>query len=294
MENEQDYIKAGEIAAKALKYGAELIKPGASWSEVADKIEAKIHELGGEIAFPAQMSLNDVAAHYIPVLGGDVVFKDEVVCLDVGVHVNGFVGDNACTVDLGGKNSELVKSSREALNAALELVKPGVEIRKIGAKIHEVITGYGFSPVRNLSGHGLGEYKIHTRPSIPNYDNGDKTKLIEGQVIAIEPFASDGAGIIYESGNPNIFILGNKKPVRNIMTRAVLKEIEKFKGLPFTLRWLVDKLGEAKVKFAIREMINLRMLDQYPPLKDKNHGLVSQAEHTIIVKDKPIITTLLK
>ena len=89
MENEQDYIKAGEIAAKALKYGAELIKPGASWSEVADKIEAKIHELGGEIAFPAQMSLGDVAAHYIPALGEDVVFKDEVVCLDVGVHVNG-------------------------------------------------------------------------------------------------------------------------------------------------------------------------------------------------------------
>ncbi len=294
MENEQDYIKAGEIAAKALKYGAELIKPGASWIEVADKIEAKIHELGGEIAFPAQMSLNDVAAHFIPALGEDVVFKDEVVCLDVGVHINGFVGDNACTVDLSGKNGELVKASREALNAALKLVKPGVELREIGAKIHEVITSYGFSPVRNLSGHGVEEYKIHTHPSIPNYDNGDRTKLMEGMVIAIEPFASAGAGIIYESGDPNIFVLGDKKPVRNMMTRAVLKEIEKFKGLPFTLRWLVDKFGESRVKFAIREMLNLKMLDQYPSLPDKNHGLVSQAEHTVIVKDKLIVTTLLK
>ena len=209
MTKEQDYIKAGEIAGKARKYGVSLIKGGASWIEVADKIEKKIKELGGELAFPAQMSLNDVAAHQMP--SEDIVFKDEVVCLDVGVHINGYVGDTACTVDLSGKNSKLVEASRKALDEALKLVKPGVEIRKIGAKIHEVITSYGFSPIRNLSGHGLDQYVIHKKPSIPNYDNGDKTKLIEGQVIAIEPFASAGSGVIYESGSANIFMLKGKK-----------------------------------------------------------------------------------
>jgi len=287
---EQDYIKAGEIAAKAREYGAGLIKPGASWIEVADKIEKKIIELGGGLAFPAQMSLNDVAAHQMPEFGGDVVFNDEVICLDVGVHVNGYVGDTACTIDLSGKNSKLVEASRKALDEALKLVKPGVEIRKIGAKIHEVITSYGFAPINNLSGHGVGQYIIHKKPSIPNYDNGDKTKLVSGQVIAIEPFASAGKGMIYESGGAHIFMLKRKKPVRNRMTRKVLGEIEKFNGLPFVLRWL-KKCSKAEIMFALRELRQLEVLEEFPSLVDKNHGLVSQAEHTVIVKEKSIVTT---
>lgn len=285
---EQDYIKAGEIAAKAREYGAGLIKPGANVVDVADKIEKKIIELGGELAFPAQMSLNDVAAHQMP--EEDVVFKDEVVCLDVGVCVNGYVGDTACTIDLSGKNSKLVEASRKALDEALKLVKPGVEIRKIGAKIHEVITSYGFAPINNLSGHGVGQYIIHKKPSIPNYDNGDKTKLVSGQVIAIEPFASAGKGMIYESGGAHIFMLKRKKPVRNRMTRKVLGEIEKFNGLPFVLRWL-KKCSKAEIMFALRELRQLEVLEEFPSLVDKNHGLVSQAEHTVIVKEKSIVTT---
>lgn len=290
---EEDYLKAGKIAAKALKYGASLIKPGASWIEVADNIEKKIIDLGGGIAFPAQMSLNDVAAHFIPKLGEDILFKDEIICLDVGAHVNGAIADNACTIDLSGKHSELVNASKEALDEAIKLVKPGVEVRKIGEKIHEVITSYGFVPVRNLCGHGVGPYQIHTIPSLPNFDNGNNTKLEKDQVIAIEPFASTGAGLIYESGEPTVFELVNKKPVRSMITRQVLKEIERFKGLPFTLRWLTKKFGEPKVKFAMREMRQMKMLREHPSLVDKNHGLVSQAEHTMIVKDKTLVTTKL-
>ena len=290
---EKDYLKAGKIAAEALKYGASLIKPGASWIEIADKIEKKIVDLGGGIAFPAQMSLNDVAAHFIPGLGEDIILKDEIICLDVGAHVNGAIADNACTIDLSGKHAELVKASREALDEAIKLVKPGVEVRKIGEKIHEIITSYGFSPVRNLCGHGVGPYQIHTIPSLPNFDNGNTTKLEKDQVIAIEPFASTGAGLIYESGEPTVFELANKKPVRSMITRQVLKEIEGFKGLPFTLRWLTKKFGEPKVKFALREMRQMKMLREHPSLVDKNHGLVSQAEHTMIVKDKTVITTKL-
>ena len=229
---------------------------------------------------------------FIPLLGEEVIFKDQVVCLDVGVHVDGYVGDNALTIDLSGKYQKLVEASRKALVEAIKIIKPGLEIREIGKKIHEVITRYGYSPIRNLSGHGVDKYKIHTKPSMPNYDNGDTTKLEEGQAIAIEPFASTGAGVIYESGQANIYMLIKKKPVRNTMTREVLAEIEKMKGLPFTLRWLVKKFGEGKTKFAIREMTNYGMLTEFPPLVDKNHGIVSQAENTIIVTtDGAKITT---
>jgi methionyl aminopeptidase len=284
--------KAGKVAAEARDFGASLIKKGNSLLDVTKKVEDKILKLGGEMAFPPQISMNDIAAHYYPDADDETVFQNQVCSLDVGVHIDGNIGgDTAVTVDLSGENEELVKASLEALNNALKIIKPGIKLFEIGKVIQETITGYGFAPVRNLSGHGLDEYNIHARPSIPNYDNGDETELVEDQLIAIEPFASKGAGIIYESGNATVFQLIAKKPVRNIFTRQILKEIEKFKGLPFCRRWLVEKFSFPKVNFALRELRNLDLLREYPPLVDKNHGIVSQAEHTVIVKDKPIVLT---
>ena len=142
------------------------------------------------------------------------------------------------------------------------------------------------------SGHGLGKYEQHTKPSIPNFDNRDNTKIEKGMVFAIEPFASTGAGIVQDSGTPTVFSLENKKPVRNAITRQVLKEIESYDNLPFTTRWLTNKFG-VKAKFALREMEQLGMLHSYAPLADKDKGLISQAEHTVLIDDdgKVIVLT---
>jgi methionyl aminopeptidase len=284
--------KAGRIAAQALEFGKNLIKKDASLLDITKKIEKKILDLGGQMAFPPQISLNDTAAHFCPDEDDRTILTDQVCSLDVGVHIDGFIGgDNAVTVDLSGENQDLVKASREALNNAIKIIRPGITLAEIGKVIQETIQGFGFAPVRNLSGHGLDEFNIHARPSIPNYDNGDNTELKEDQLIAIEPFASKGAGIIYESGNATVFQLMGKKPVRNIFTRQILKELEKYKGLPFCRRWLTEKFSLPKVNFALRELKNLEILREYPPLVDRNHGLISQAEHTLIVKDKPIVLT---
>ena len=291
---EQDIEKAkksGKIASEALQYAKTLIKPGASLLEVTNKIEDKIKELGGEPAFPVQISMNDIAAHFCPASDDKTVLKDQLVKIDIGVHIDGFIGDNALTVDLSNENQDLVKASREAVDNALKIIKPGVKLREIGKVIHETITKYGFSPIRNLSGHGLDEYNIHTKPSIPNYDNGDETELEENQLIAIEPFATKGAGIVYESSNAAVFSLIKKRPVRMPIVRNVLNEIDKFKGLPFTSRWLEKKFSPAQVRLALNQLIKSEIIREYPPLIDKNHGLVSQAEHTVIVKENPIITT---
>lgn len=275
--------KAGKIAAEALKYAKSLVKPGASLLEVTEKTEEKIKELGGSLAFPVQISLNDVAAHFCPEQDDKTVFKDQLVSIDIGVHIDGYIGDNALTVDLSGKNEDLVKASREALDNAIKIIKPGITLGEIGRVIQETITRYGFAPVRNLSGHGLEEFDIHTKPTIPNYDNGDSTELEKDMLIAIEPFASKGAGIIYESSNATVFQLFGKKPVRSMITRQVLREIESYEGLPFCRRWLVKKFGLPKTSFALRELKNLEILREYPPLIDEAHGLVSQAEHTVLV-----------
>lgn len=287
------YVKAGKIAAEALLYGKGLIVPGAKILDACLEIDKKILELGGELAFPSQISCDDIAAHFCPEIGDESVFDKQVCCLDVGVHVNGFIGDNALTVDLSGENEELVKASREALENALKIIGPGVSLGEIGKEIHDTITSYGFSPIKNLSGHGLGEFDIHTNPTIPNFDTGDKTVLEKDMAIAIEPFATKGEGVIYESGNPTVFQVMNKKPVRNPFTRKALVEIDKLNGLPFAKHWLQDKIGKAQAGFALKEMSQMEIVRGYPPLVDRGHGLVSQAEHTVIVLEKSVITTKL-
>jgi len=283
--------KAGKITAQVREYGFSLIKKEESMVEVLDKIEEKIKELGGKPAFPAQISCNHIAAHYCPDDEDKTVFSDQLVCLDVGVHVNGFIGDTAVTVDLSGKYADLIKAAEDALDNAVKIIKPGITLGEIGKTIQETIQSYNFAPVKNLSGHGLGKYEIHTKPNIPNFDNGDKTKIENGMVFAIEPFASTGAGIVQDSGTATVFELSNKKPVRNPITRQVLEEIGSYENLPFTTRWLTRKFGN-KAKYALKEMGQLGMLHAHPPLADKDKGMISQAEHSILVDDDGNVVVL--
>ncbi len=286
------YIKAGKIAAQVLEYGKGLIKKGNSLLDVAEKTENKIFELGAKPAFPVQMSMNHVAAHSCPEEDDKTMFDEQVVCLDVGVHIGGYIGDNACTVDLSGNYGDLVKASGEALDEAIKVVKEGITLGEIGRAIHDTIVKYGFSPVRNLSGHGLDEFKQHTKPSIPNFDTQDKTKIEKGMVFAIEPFASTGSGIVQDSGTGSVYALVNMKPVRSQITRDVLKEINGYDGLPFAKRWLTKKFG-VKANFALRELLQRNIIRDYKPLADSAKGIVSQAEHSLMIDDdgKVIITT---
>ncbi|MBW2980616.1 type II methionyl aminopeptidase [Candidatus Woesearchaeota archaeon] len=291
MEGLDNYKKAGSIAAEALAYGKDLIKKDAKVLEVCDKIEAKIKELGADMAFPVQVSLNEAAAHYCPEASDETALTDQLCCLDVGVHVDGCIGDNACSVDLSGNNSDLVKASQEALKAATEVLAVDVPISNIGKAIEDTIVGMGFQPVRNLSGHGLDSYNIHSSPSIPNFDTKDEAKLEKGQVIAIEPFATNGAGMIHEKGEASVFVLLGKKSVRVGFVRDILKQIEAYNGLPFTTRWLTKKFSEAQVRFALNQLKQLDILKSYPPLVERSDGLVSQAENSFYIDDEVITLT---
>ncbi len=289
--NIEDWRKAGRIAKEALLYGKGLIVPGAKLIDVCDKVEEKIFSLGGGIAFPAQVSLDTHAAHYCPGPNDDSVFGSEVCCLDVGVEVNGSIGDNACTVDLSGEHGKLVEASEAALAEATKILKIGLPVSEIGRVIQETINSYGFSPIKNLSGHGLGIYGIHTTPSIPNYDTHDGVVLEKGMTIAIEPFATDGKGLIQEGGQPTVFMMVGKRPVRNMITRQVLKEIEKYNGLPFTTRWLVKKFPEFKVNIALRELLQYGVIKSYAPLSEVEKGIVSQAENSFLIDDEVEVLT---
>ncbi len=292
MEDLDKWRKAGKISAEALEYGRGLIKNGAIIREVCDKIDAKIVELGAKPAWPSQIGLDATAAHATPDQDDNSVFDNNLVCLDVGAHIDGCVGDNATSVDLSGKYGDILKASEEALNAAIKVVKVGVTLGEIGKVIQDVIQGYGLVPVRNLSGHGISPWVIHDKPSIPNYDTKDVRTLQGDQIIAIEPFATNGAGMIYEAEHANIFSLIAKRPVRSPFAREILQFIENnYNTLPFAKRWIVKQFGLGKAGLAFNELMRLGMLHPYPPLIERNKGMVAVFEKTLYVSDEVEILT---
>jgi len=287
-----DWQKAGNIAWQALNFGKNLIKVNANVLEVVEKIENEIKKLNGNCAFPVQVSINSMAAHFTPNDEKDLFFKEkDLVKLDVGVHINGAIGDNALTIDLG-ENKELSKASEIALKEAVKLAKPGTKIFEIGEVIEKTIKEFGFKPIKNLSGHGIDLYEPHSGLTIPNYNNNDNLELVENQIIAIEPFATDGDGLVYDGKFSGIYKIVNVKPIRNDIIRLVLKYIlEEYKTLPFAKRWLSKKFDSFRVNFALRSLEQESILHHYPQLPEKSNGLVSQHEYTIRVKDQPEILT---
>lgn len=273
------YVRAGEILSGVRSAVVDRVKVGASLLEVAEFVENFIMERGGQPAFPCNISRNDEAAHATPSSNDKSVFGEDMAKLDIGVHVDGYIADTAVTVDLGD-NPELVEASEVALKNAIQLIRAGVSTADIGAVIEESINEFGYKPVMNLTGHGLDRYMQHAPPSIPNRRVEQGTILGEGDVIAIEPFATNGAGHVSEGGSTEIYRLKKLKPVRLPAARKLLKDIERYKTLPFARRWL----PQTHLDFILKQLEAMDVVHSYPVLKEDAGGLISQAEHTVIVE----------
>ncbi|MFA4946861.1 MAG: type II methionyl aminopeptidase, partial [Candidatus Micrarchaeia archaeon] len=223
MEDLDNYLKAAQIAASVRAVAEDSVKPGARLLDAAVEIEEEIKSNGGGFAFPVNISLNEVAAHYTPREGEETVFTEKHVAkVDFGVHVEGCIIDQAFTVDLTDENGKLVEASAQALEDALAVMRAGASVRNIGAAIQSAIESRGFKPVENLSGHSLEPYLLHAGNEVPNTARGNYI-LKEGDYFAVEPFATNGAGKVTERGvDAEIYSLVNPKPVRLPQSRALL------------------------------------------------------------------------
>jgi methionyl aminopeptidase len=278
-EQYEKHREAGEILAQVREEAAEMVDVGVSHLEVAEFAEDRIRELGGKPAFPVNISVDEEAAHATPSADDDATFGEEMINLDLGVHIDGWLADTAVTVDLSG-NPELAEAPAEALDAAIDVIEPGVETGEIGAAIEEAIEGYGYNPVVNLTGHGLGHWDQHTAPNIPNREVSQGTTLEVGDVVAIEPFATDGTGKVSEGAEEEIFALEREGNVRNRQARQALEQItEEFRTLPFATRWIES----GRAEMALRRLKSQDIVHGYPVLKEDDGKLVSQKEHTVIV-----------
>lgn len=282
------YREAGRIAHRILNAGAGMVRPGASLIETVETVEGMVLEADAGLAFPLNCSLNEAAAHDTASEGDERIFAaGDLVKLDLGVHLDGYVADTAVTIDLGD-HGELVAASRAGLDAAIALVRPGVAAGELGAAIQAAIEGRGYHPVRNLTGHGLERYVQHARPSIPNVGHPGGAVLVEGQVVAIEPFASTGSGVVSEAARAEIYGQVATKPVRLPAARQALELVRERQGMPFSRRWL----DMPKREIALATLVRQGVFRTYPVLHDVPGSFVAQAEHTlVVVEDGCVVTT---
>ena len=276
--------KAGEIVVEVKKYAKSFIKKDMALLEIAEKIESKILELGGNPAFPVNLGINEYTAHYTPHYN-DETKASGLLKVDFGVEINGYTADNAFSIDLENseENKKLIKCSEEALKKAIESIKEKKNLGEIGESIQKEAEKHNFSPIRNLSGHGIKQGQLHTSPTIPNYNNHN-TKILEDGVYAIEPFITTGIGEVYDSKESGIYELKSPKNVRDQKSRELLNYIaENYGTLPFCSRWLVKEFGTRSL-ISLKLLENAGVLHHFSQLVEKSKSKVAQTEATIIIE----------
>ncbi|MEO0661851.1 MAG: type II methionyl aminopeptidase [Planctomycetota bacterium] len=277
--------RAGRIAARCREWAREKIAPGVGLREVLEGIEGIIREEGAAPAFPAQTSRNECAAHYCSAPEDETVYEEgDCVKVDMGVHVDGWIADTACTVDLSsdGRWGGLIQASADALGAAIGLAEPGRPVSEIGSAVERTITKAGFEPVRNLTGHGLDRWKVHCAPQIPSYGERGGGRLEEGMVVAIEPFACTGRGFIREAGRAEVFMLVRPPRKAKGIDKDVLRAMQSWNGLPIARRYF-DAFDRETLDDTISKLARQGSLVRYPPLVENDGVMVAQTEHTLFL-----------
>ncbi|MEK6819644.1 MAG: type II methionyl aminopeptidase [Nanoarchaeota archaeon] len=289
--NKEKILKAGKIASEVREFARSFIKKGMLLIEISNKMEEKIHHLGGKPAFPTCLSIDNIAAHATPTYNSEEKAKG-ILKVDFGVHIDGWIADTAFSIDLenSAENKKIIKASEKALEAAIATIKNGVQIREIGKAVGNEIESLNLNPIINLSGHGVDHYVLHSRISIPNFDNKSTALITEG-LYAIEPFATTGLGTVKDGKPSGIFRMEDDRNVRSPIAREILEFIIKeYNTLPFCSRWLVKKFG-TKALIGLKHLEENGNIHSYAELIETSNGKVAQTEHTILVEKNEIIVT---
>ncbi len=289
----EKYKKAGEVSKEAKIFARSQIKDGTKILDLADKIEKLIRDKADGTAFPVNVSINDIAAHYAPDINDETILKNgDLVKIDVGVHVDGYIADTAFSVCVGEKTNPLITAAEDAVNKFIQEIRPGKTIQEMSAMVEEVVLSHGVNPVRNLAGHSIEQYMVHGNISIPPTKITNKQPIEEGTALGFEVFTTKGDGWVKESSPTLIYMLVYPKPVRLRESRIILEKIvNDYKTLPFAKRWLKDVTSPLRLQLALKELVNNGVIKEYPPLREKSNSPTAQAEETILVFDKPIVTT---
>ena len=225
--------KSCQIVADTLEMLSEFIVPGMSVLDLDKKAENYIISCGARPAFKGYMgfpstlciSIDDAVVHGIP--NSEVLKEGQIVGIDCGAEVNGYYGDHARTFPVGQISDEklnLMNITQTSLYKAIEKAVPGNYVGDIGHAVQSYVEPYGYSVVRELVGHGIGE-NLHEEPQIPNYGNPNAGyKLHAGMCIAIEPMINLGSKEIYTSKDGWTIFTSDGRPSAHFEHTIAIKE----------------------------------------------------------------------
>ena len=257
--------------------------------DVCEKTEGLIRAKGGKPAFPCNVSINEVAAHYTSPPNDTLrIPEGSTVKVDLGAHVDGYVTDTAFTVSFNSEGRSMANTAEQALKTAIENIHGDMALGKIGNLIENTIKNRGFKPISNLTGHSVGRYLIHAGTSIPNVAQVSLTKVKSGEVYAIEPFVTlpEAVGRVDDNPQTTIYRLLKAKSVKNESAKKLLKYIESnFRTLPFAERWLTGVVPKEQYYAAFKELLASKAIMSYPVFVEASKKPVAQAEHTVLLKD---------
>jgi len=283
----QKYKKAGRIAAEVREHMRRTVSEGTPIIDVCETAESMIRKKGGAPAFPCNVSVNEVAAHYTsPPNDRRTIPAGSVVKVDIGVHVDGYIADTAVTICFKREHEDLARTAEEALQTAVGILRPGLFTSRFGSAIEKTIRSRGLKPVSNLTGHQVGRYMVHTGKSLPNVSHSSISRLKAGEVYGVEPFVTtaDAAGRVESGRETTIFRFLKHKSVKNEHAKKLLDHIAKnFRTMPFTERWLQGLVPQTHHQRAFSELLSSKSLMAYRVFIEASGKPVAQAEHTVLL-----------
>ena len=209
--------EAGRLVAKALELVRSMAKPGVTALDIDAAVEKLFLSAGGELlfkgygeapgrpGFPGTIcaSFNEEVVHGIP--SERKLATGDLFSVDVGVRLKNYVGDGALTVAVGQVSDEarhLTETCKEALDIAVEAVKPGINWQEVARAMQQHVEGAGCSVVRAFTGHGIGQ-QMHEEPQLPNYVTKSIGNVVlkEGMTFAIEPMINAGSSNVKTLSN---------------------------------------------------------------------------------------------
>ena len=283
------YRRGGQIISQLRRTVPTFVHEGGLVRELCERVEAEILVLGGQPAFPCNVGINEVAAHYTsPWDDASVLPKESVVKVDFGVHIDGYVNDSAVTVSLNPVYNSMIQVAEEALRSGVERIAHGVRFSDVGEQIQKAIAQYGCKPIRNLTGHKVERYTVHAGKSVPNVAGPAPGRFEVGEVYAIEPFVTvrEAAGRVEDADQVFIYRAVRDRGVRSEAARKIVEYVRRtYRTLPFASRWLYSSLGKEVVQDGFSETLKAKCISGYPVLVEASGKAVTQAEHTVIVKE---------
>ena len=285
----EKFRKSGRILRETREKMKNFVKENTPIIDVAEKAEGLIRSKGGKPAFPCNVSINEVAAHYTSP-PGDIgrIPEASIVKVDIGVQIDGYVTDTAFTTCFNPEGRSMANAAEVALKTAIENIHGDMTLGKIGGLIENTIKNRGFKPISNLTGHSVGRYLIHAGTSIPNVAQASLHKVRTGEIYAIEPFVTlpDAIGRVDDGPQTTIYRLLKAKSVKSEAPKEILKHIEaNFRTLPFAERWIIGVVPEEQHKAAFKELLTSKAIMGYPVFIEASKKPVAQAEHTVLIED---------